>query len=106
MDIVGPHDVFTGAALLTEGGYRVSVVSQDGQPISTSTSLAVVAHAMPDPGDIDTLVLPGGPGIDAARQDRDLVAWIKTAASNSAGWSACVPARFWPPRQDCSMAAG
>ncbi|BBY60554.1 GlxA family transcriptional regulator [Mycolicibacterium sarraceniae] len=83
LDIVGPHDVFTGAALLTEGGYRVSVVSQDGQPISTSTSLAVVAHAMPDPGDIDTLVLPGGPGIDAARQDRDLVAWIKTAASNS-----------------------
>ena len=32
LDLVGPHDVFTGAAALTEGGYRVRVVSADGQP--------------------------------------------------------------------------
>ncbi|OYN76089.1 AraC family transcriptional regulator [Mycolicibacterium sphagni] len=83
LDIVGPHDVFTGAALLTEGGYRVSVVSLDGQPISTPTSLAFVAQAMPDPHDIDTLVLPGGAGVDAARQDPDTIAWITTAAASS-----------------------
>jgi transcriptional regulator GlxA family with amidase domain len=83
LDIVGPHDVFTGAGLLTEGGYRVSVVSRDGQPVSTSTSLAFVAEAMPEPRGIDTLVLPGGAGVDRARESPDTMAWIKSAAANS-----------------------
>ena len=53
LDLIGPHDVFTGAALLTEGGYRVTVASRDGTPVTTSTSLAFVAEAMPDPQDMD-----------------------------------------------------
>jgi transcriptional regulator GlxA family with amidase domain len=83
LDLVGPHDVFTGAALLTEGGYRVSVASRDGQPVTTATSLAFVAEAMPDPQDIDTLILPGGAGVDAARSDPETMAWIRRAAANS-----------------------
>jgi transcriptional regulator GlxA family with amidase domain len=83
LDLVGPHDVFTGAALLTEGGYRVSVVSRDGQPVSTATGLAFVAEAMPEPRDIDTLLLPGGAGVDAARKDPATMAWIRRAAANS-----------------------
>ncbi|WP_431237501.1 GlxA family transcriptional regulator [Mycolicibacterium aichiense] len=83
LDLVGPHDVFTGAALLTEGGYRVSVASRDGSPVSTPTGLAFVAEAMPEPADIDTLVLPGGPGVDAARDDPATMAWIRAAAANS-----------------------
>ncbi|WP_319434718.1 GlxA family transcriptional regulator [Mycobacterium sp. RTGN5] len=83
LDLVGPHDVFTGAALLTEGGYRVSVVSRDGQPVSTGTGLAFVAEALPEPRDIDTLILPGGAGVDAVRDDADAMAWIRAAAANS-----------------------
>ena len=41
LDLVGPHDVFTGAAMLTEGGYRVRVASRDGRPVSTATGLVV-----------------------------------------------------------------
>lgn len=83
LDLVGPHDVFTGAAMLTEGGYRVTVASRDGLPVTTNTSLAFVAEAMPDPHDIDTLVLPGGAGVDDARRDPATMAWIRTAAANS-----------------------
>jgi len=83
LDLVGPHDVFTGAALLTEGGYRVSVVSRDGQPITTGTGLAFVGEAMPAPQDIDTLILPGGAGVDAARDDPATMAWIRRAAADS-----------------------
>ncbi|AQT78657.1 AraC family transcriptional regulator [Mycolicibacterium litorale] len=83
LDIVGPHDVFTGAATLTEGGYRVSVASRDGDPVCTGTGLSFVAPAMPEPRDIDTLVLPGGAGVDDARADPDTMAWIRRAAAAS-----------------------
>jgi transcriptional regulator GlxA family with amidase domain len=83
LDVVGPHDVFTGAALLTEGGYRVNVVSIDGRPVSTATGLAFVAEAMPEPKNIDTLVIPGGAGVDAAREHSATMGWIARAAAES-----------------------
>ena len=83
LDLVGPHDVFTGAALLTEGGYRVCVASRDGQPVSTPSGLAFVAEAMPEPRGIDTLILPGGAGVDDARRDPVTMSWIERAAANS-----------------------
>lgn len=65
LDVIGPHDVFTTASLLTGGSYDVTVASVDGQPVSTATGLAFVAAPLPEPGDsIDTVVLPGGGGID------------------------------------------
>lgn len=104
LGIVGPHDVFTGAALLTGGGYRVSVVSRDGQPVATSTSLAFVAEAMPEPRAVDTLVLPCGSGVDPARQDPGNISWIKSAALTLVVWSACAPVRFWLLRRVSSTA--
>jgi transcriptional regulator GlxA family with amidase domain len=84
LDVVGPHDVFTGASLLTNGGYDVVVASVDGHPVSTATGLALVAAPLPDPSEpIDTIVLPGGGGVDAARSDADLMGWIKVAAGSA-----------------------
>ncbi|BBZ69750.1 AraC family transcriptional regulator [Mycobacterium paraseoulense] len=81
LDVVGPHDVFTGAALLTEGGYDVVLASVDGQAVPTLTGLAFVAAPLPDPDSpIDTVVLPGGGGVDAARSDAALIGWIKDVA--------------------------
>ena len=62
-DVVGPHDVFTGASLLTGGGYDIAMASVDGQPVTTATGLAFLARPLPDPSEpIDTVVLPGGGG--------------------------------------------
>jgi transcriptional regulator GlxA family with amidase domain len=84
LDVVGPHDVFTGASLLTNGGYDVVVASIDGRPVSTATGLALVAAPLPDPSEpIDTIVLPGGGGVDDARSDPALMSWIKAAAGNA-----------------------
>ncbi len=87
LDVVGPHDVFTGAALLTGGGYDVVVASVDGQPVTTPTGLAFAAAPLPDPDDpsekIDTVVLPGGGGVEAARSDAELIGWIKAVAGTA-----------------------
>ncbi len=84
LDVVGPYEVFTGAALLTEGGYEVIVGSPGGQPVSTPTGLSFHAAPLPDPREpVDTVVLPGGAGIDATRTDREFIDWVK-AVSRSA----------------------
>jgi transcriptional regulator GlxA family with amidase domain len=84
LDVVGPHDVFAGASLLTNGGYDVVVASIDGRPASTATGLAFVAAPLPDPSEpIDTVVLPGGGGVDDARSNADLMRWIKAAGGNA-----------------------
>jgi transcriptional regulator GlxA family with amidase domain len=81
LDLVGPYEVFTGAALLTEGGYQVVVASRGGQPITTPNGLGLMAVPLPNPrGDIDTVVLPGGFGVEAARTDAELLDWIKAIA--------------------------
>jgi transcriptional regulator GlxA family with amidase domain len=84
LDVVGPHDVFTGASLLTGGGYEVVVCSVDGQPVTTAAGLAFVASSLPDPNDpVDTVVLPGGGGVDDARSTGELVTWIKAVAGTA-----------------------
>ena len=84
LDVVGPHDVFTTASLLTGGGYDVVVCSVDGQPVTTATGLAFLAAPLPDPSEpIDTVVLPGGGGVDDARSNGELVTWIKAVAGTA-----------------------
>ena len=89
LDVVGPFEVFTGASLLVTArgmgeGYAVRVVSVDGAPVSTGTGLTLVADPLPDPnGPVDTVVLPGGFGTDAARRDPVLVDWIATVARHA-----------------------
>ncbi|OBF29104.1 transcriptional regulator [Mycobacterium sp. ACS1612] len=90
LDLVGPFEVFTGATiyLASQGradeGYAVNVVSRGGEPASTLTGLALVTQPLPDPrAPIDTLVLPGGIGVDDARRDADTVGWIQIAAENT-----------------------
>jgi transcriptional regulator GlxA family with amidase domain len=90
LDLVGPFDVFTGATMWlagqgrTDEGYAVSVVTRDGEPATTLTGLALIAQPLPDPREpIDTLVLPGGMGVDDVRRDPDTVGWVQIAAERA-----------------------
>jgi transcriptional regulator GlxA family with amidase domain len=84
LDVVGPHDVFTTASLLTGGGYDVVVASADGQQVTTASGLAFGAGPLPDPNDsLDTVVLPGGGGVEDARTDGELITWIKAVAGTA-----------------------
>jgi transcriptional regulator GlxA family with amidase domain len=88
LDVVGPFEVFTGASIYLRGkhraGYDVSVVTPTGEPATTGTGLALVARPLPDPRTpIDTVILPGGYGVDDARRNRDVITWIQTAAEQA-----------------------
>lgn len=83
LGIVGPNDVFTRAAHLTDGGYSVTIASVSGAPAPTESGLSFLTTAMPVPEAVDTLVLPGGPGVDAARADPEVMAWIAAAAGRA-----------------------
>ncbi|WP_286137474.1 GlxA family transcriptional regulator [Mycobacterium sp. IS-3022] len=88
LDLVGPFEVFTGASMYLQGqgreGYTVSVVSQNGESVSTGTGLTFAAEPLPDPGrPVDTVILPGGYGVDEARRDPDVIDWIQTVAKGA-----------------------
>ncbi len=89
LDIVGPFDVFTGASLQLAaegraGGYDVRLISMDGRPIATKTGLEFVAAPPPDPrAPIDTVVIPGGFGVEDARSNPAVIDWIRTAAGGA-----------------------
>ncbi|BBX96615.1 GlxA family transcriptional regulator [Mycobacterium lacus] len=84
LDVVGPYEVFTGASLLTDGGYDVVLASVEGHPVTTPAGLTFMAAPLPDPGDpVDTVVLPGGGGIGDARSNQGLMGWIKAVSGTA-----------------------
>jgi transcriptional regulator GlxA family with amidase domain len=85
LDLVGPFEVFTSASLAVSGqgkeGYQPVVASVDGRPVTTETGLTFAAVELPDPCEpVDTLILPGGRGVHAARQDPRVIDWVVAAA--------------------------
>jgi transcriptional regulator GlxA family with amidase domain len=88
LDLVGPFEVFGSASLVLTAagheGYDISVVSPGGRPVHTGTGLGFVTDPLPDPArPVDTVLLPGGWGTDAARRDPELMDWIRAVAPNA-----------------------
>lgn len=88
LDLVGPWEVFASASsvLAAQGrdGYQPMMVSVDGQPVRTSSGLAVATSELTEPRQpVDTVVLPGGAGVHAARADSRVVDWIRAVATRS-----------------------
>jgi transcriptional regulator GlxA family with amidase domain len=84
LDLVGPFDVFAGASLLVADAYEVALASVDGQPVTAATGLGFVTTELPDPREpVDTVLLPGGVGVDDARANADVMAWLHTAAQTA-----------------------
>ncbi|MGW0161286.1 GlxA family transcriptional regulator [Mycobacterium sp. NPDC003323] len=88
LDLIGPFEVFTAATLTLaaqgrhDDGYDVLIASPDGGPATSWQGLQIVAKPLPrDP--VDTVLIPGGAGIDALREDRDLLAWLQRSAKTA-----------------------
>jgi transcriptional regulator GlxA family with amidase domain len=84
LDVAGPLQVFaTTNELAPHGGmppYEALVVAA-GPSVVTSAGLGLMTQALPPPGlDVDTLVIAGGYGVDAASQDEALLRWVKARA--------------------------
>jgi transcriptional regulator GlxA family with amidase domain len=86
LDAVGPHEVFAGAgraaaSLGRPGGYGVTVASAGGGAVRAESGLVLGTSPLPKETEpIDTLVLAGGSGADAAARDEALLAWIRRVA--------------------------
>ena len=71
IDIAGPTQALTTAN--EEGAspaYMVRLVALSGGPIRTASGVKLIAGPVPRGIKIDTLLVPGGPGIHAFRKDR------------------------------------
>ena len=99
LDVVGPLEVFSRASrLATDEGrhgtppYRVEILARAPGPVVTSSSLALVASRTYGVvrGRIDTLMVAGGRGVDAALGDRVLIRWLRAMAPHRAGRIASV----------------
>ena len=89
LDAVGPFEVFAGATRVAEAeglgaGYRPVLVSAGGGQIRAESGLTLGTEPWSEvEGPFDTLVVPGGRGVDEARGDRRLVEWVHDAAQRS-----------------------
>jgi len=84
IDIAGPTQVLTTAN--EEGAmppYDVRVVAFEAGPVETASGVGIIATPIPIFGKIDTIMVPGGPGVHKARKDprfnADLLALVQRA---------------------------
>ena len=87
LDVTGPHAVFSCATtLLTQAdgtsGYAVQLAAAAPGSVAASSGLALVAtEALPEHGQIGTLLIPGGPGMRRASRDAPaFIDWLRRAA--------------------------
>lgn len=91
LDVVGPLEVLTGAALFLPEGtvpYRTHVVAGKKGNVETTSGLALQANqsfaeAKREASEIDTLIISGGHGTAEAMQNKDLMEYVEHAASRA-----------------------
>jgi transcriptional regulator GlxA family with amidase domain len=82
LDVTGPLQVFASANdLVVEGGgmapYALRVVAQGGERVTSSAGVGLAANPLPRSGTVlDTLMVAGGQGVEAAAADPVLVDWL------------------------------
>jgi transcriptional regulator GlxA family with amidase domain len=85
LDLAGPYEIFQSASGLA-GGYRCEIVAPLAGAVTSGSGLPVCAGAgvaTADPAGVDTLVVAGGAGVDAARHDPALVGWVAAAGARA-----------------------
>ncbi len=86
LDVTGPLQVFASANdLVAEAGgtppYALSVVAPGGEGVTASAGLGLAAAPLPPvAAPLDTLMVAGGQGVEAAAADPALVDWVRERA--------------------------
>ncbi len=95
LDIVGPHEVFVGAARLIaaesagspgQPAYDVVIGSLGGEAPRSESGLGLAVTRLPEASEItaeDLLLVPGGDGVQLLRDDAALLEWIREAAARA-----------------------
>jgi len=89
LDVTGPVQVFASANDVVAGAgglppYVLRVVAQGGQGVTASAGLALAAGPLTPVGEaLDTLLVAGGEGAEAAAEDPTLVDWVRERATQA-----------------------
>lgn len=87
LDVAGPLQVFATANEQSSGDprrrpYATRIVSHAASTIMTSSGLGLAAEPLTAPdAELDTLIVPGGPGVHPASNDRHLRDWVLRRAA-------------------------
>jgi transcriptional regulator GlxA family with amidase domain len=89
LDVTGPLQVFASTNdLVAEAGatppYLLRVVAKAGQSVTVSAGLEIATRPLPRVNAaLDTLIVAGGPGVEAASADSALVDWLRRRAARA-----------------------
>ncbi len=89
LDVTGPVQVFASAnvQVADAGGtppYLLKVVAQGGGSATASAGVTLTADPLTQPGDaLDTLLVAGGEGAEAAAENPVLVDWVRQRATKA-----------------------
>jgi transcriptional regulator GlxA family with amidase domain len=89
LDVTGPAQVFASANdfVLESGGrppYELKVVSQSGAQVTASAGLKLSTQSLPPGGAaVDTLMVAGGQGVEAAAADPVIIDWVRLRAKRA-----------------------
>jgi transcriptional regulator GlxA family with amidase domain len=89
LDVTGPLQVFASAndLVLEAGGrppYDLRVVAQRGAQVTASAGLQLSTRPLPFRGvAVDTLMVAGGQGVEAAAADPVIIEWVQTRAKRA-----------------------
>lgn len=87
LDVTGPLQVFATANDIAGGDlppYVLRVVARGGGAVAVSAGLGLLADPLPPPGAaLDTLIVAGGKGVEAAAADPVLMEWLHGRALES-----------------------
>jgi transcriptional regulator GlxA family with amidase domain len=89
LDVAGPVQTFASANEIAKGtrgaSYRVVVVSRRGGPVTTTSGLPLVTRPLArtlGKARIDTLIIPGGGGVQDAAKEIATVDWVRRQAAS------------------------
>lgn len=84
IDLAGPLQAFSTAASEQGPAYQVRVVSLAGGPVEGAGPMTVLSEAMAQlPAAVDTLIVPGGPGVEAAGTEPVLLEQLRAVAGSA-----------------------
>jgi transcriptional regulator GlxA family with amidase domain len=89
LDVTGPVQVFaTANDFVAEAGgappYRLRLVAQDVGGVTATAGVGLAAEPLSRRGEaLDTLIVPGGPGVGAAAENPVLLDWLRQRATQA-----------------------
>ncbi len=89
LDVTGPLQVFVSANDIVAGAggtapYVLRIVAQGGRAVTASAGLDLTAAPLPEAGtEVDTLMVAGGPGVEAAAADPALLGWVRERSAQA-----------------------